>query len=77
MFYVLRQGLDSVEELDRVEAKEKRKAVKAEAASSAIAAVVDPVKGINQFTVNLGNFVDIGLVVKGSSLSLSTPGSSS
>ena len=47
MFYVLCQGLDSVKELDYIEAKEKRKAVKAEAASSAVTAIVDPVKGIN------------------------------
>ena len=76
MSYVLCQGLDSVKELDRIKAKEKRKAVEAKAASSTVTAIVDPVKGINQSTINLDNFIDIGLVVKGSSLLLSTLGSS-
>ena len=47
MSCVLRQGLDSVKELDRVEAKKKHKAAEAKATSSAVTAVVDPVKSIN------------------------------
>ena len=73
--------LDTIKELDRVKAEEhtekEHEAVKAKAACSAITAMVDPVKGINQSTVNLGSLIDIGFVIKGNSLLSSTPGSSS
>ena len=47
MFYVLCQGLDSVKELDYIEAKEKRKAIEAKAAGSAVTTIVNLAKGID------------------------------
>ena len=80
IIYIVSYRLNIIKELDYVKAEERigkeYKAIEVKVTCSAITVIVDSVKGINQFTINLGSFINIGFVIKNSSMLLSTPGSS-